>query len=167
MTKLDPEICREIKNARKAAKISQSELSKEVGCLQSALSMFEQGDGTKLNDEVVKRLAAKFGIDLTKKATVSAPNVPKVDIAALKFASQAPVNIPVRGFCPNSACPSNNAYQVDGRTFLKPDRSSADPVGGRFCAVCGEVLEKRCPNCGASVHDGAVCSLCGEPYIHI
>lgn len=167
MTNLDPEICREIKLARKAAKISQSELSKEVGCLQSALSMFEQGDGTKLNDEVVKRLAVKFGIDLEKKKSAPARERPGVSAAAVRFASVSPAGSPDRGFCPNPSCPSNGAYQVDGRTFLKPDRTAADPVGGRFCAVCGEVLEKRCPNCGAPVHDGAVCSLCGDAYVVI
>lgn len=166
MTKLDPEICREIRLARKAAKISQSELSKEVGCLQSALSMFEQGDGTKLNDAVVKRLAVKFGIDLEKKAAPEQEYAP-VSAAAVRFASVTPVDTPERGFCPNPSCPSNSAYQVEGRTFLRPDRKSADPVGGRFCAVCGEVLEKRCPNCGAPVHDGAVCSLCGDAYVVI
>jgi hypothetical protein len=38
-------------------------------------------------------------------------------------------------------------------------------VGGKFCAVCGEVLEKRCPNCNAPIHEGAVCSFCGSPYV--
>ena len=36
---------------------------------------------------------------------------------------------------------------------------------GTVCALCGEILERRCPNCGAPVHAGAICSLCGQPYI--
>ena len=160
MISLDPEICKKIKVARRMAKLSQSVVAAEVGCLQSALSMFEQGDGTKLNDDVVKRLAEKFHIDLTEKSEEK------------KVVVQSVVHSPVvlnnvRGFCPNPQCPSNHAYEVDGRTLILPDRSKADPVGGKFCAFCGEVLEKRCPNCGAPVHDGAICSLCGDPYVAI
>ena len=153
MTNLSPEICRELKEARRAAKLSQSVVASEVGCKQSALSMFEQGDGTKLNDTVIRKLAEKFGVSLEVKSPASE----SADVCQVASAS--------RGFCPNPKCPSNAAYEVDGRTLLKPDRAAADPAGGKFCALCGEILEKRCPNCGASVHDGAICSLCGEPYV--
>ena len=155
MTNLSPEICFKLRDARRVAKLSQSELSAEVGCKQSALSMFEQGDGTKLNDAVIGKLAKKFGVSLESSAPVSL----LTGVSTVATAS--------RGFCPNPKCPSNAAYAVDGRTFLRPDRAAADPAGGKYCALCGEVLEKRCPNCGAPVHDGAICSFCGEPYITI
>lgn len=135
--------------------MSQSELAAEVGCKQSALSMFEQGNGTKLNDSVIGKLSKKFGVSLEEKAPVNKLTGTCLTASAL------------RGFCPNPKCPSNAAYAVDGRTFLRPDRAAADPAGGKFCALCGEVLEKRCPNCGASVHDGAICSFCGEPYVAV
>ena len=69
MTNLSPEFCLKVKEARRAARLSQSVLAAEVGCKQSALSMFEQGDGTKLNDDVIGALAKKFDIplDLGKK----------------------------------------------------------------------------------------------------
>ena len=155
MTNLSPEICFRLRDARRAAKISQSELSAEVGCKQSALSMFEQGDGTKLNDEVIGKLAKKFGVSLAAEAPVS-------ELTGTCLVASAS-----RGFCPNPKCPSNAVYAVDGRTLLRPDRSAADPVCGKFCALCGEILEKRCPNCGAPVHDGAICSFCGKPYVSI
>ena len=154
MINLSSEICQKLKEARRAAKLSQSVVAAEVGCKQSALSMFEQGDGTKLNEVVIRKLAEKFGVSLTER-----PPVP-VQIPA-------PVSVGERGFCPNPHCPSNQADEVEGRTFRRPDRSAADPVGGKFCAVCGEILEKRCPNCGAALHDGAVCSFCGDPYVPI
>ncbi len=164
MIHLDPKFCFSIRDARKAARLSQSELAAEVGCKQSALSMFEQGAGTKLNDEVVQRLAAKFSIKLPS-ADASAAESPDMPPAALlpRPLPNAPVDR--RGFCPNVHCPSHRVYEVDGRTFLKPDRAAQDPVGGRFCAVCGEILEHVCPTCGGPLHDGAVCSFCGSPYL--
>ena len=152
---MSPEICLKLKDARRAAKLSQRELASEVGCKHSALSMFEQGDGTKLNDAVIGKLAKKFGVSLEASVSASGFTGPAVAASAS------------HGFCPNPKCPSIAAYGVVGRTFLRPDRTAADPAGGKFCALCGEVLEKRCPNCGAPVHDGAICSFCGEPYVTI
>ncbi len=155
---LSPEICIKIKNARREKGLSQSLLAKEVGCKQSALSMFEQGDGTKLNDDVIKKLCLKFGIELPEVASKDDP---------LPQRPLIPANTLVRGFCPNASCPSHTSYEVDGRKFLRPDRNVQDPVGGKYCAVCGEIIEKVCPNCFAPVHDGAVCSICGESYVAI
>ena len=154
MINLDREICFKIREARRTAGLSHSSLSREVGCKQSALSMFEQGDGTKLNEETIKKLCAKFKIELPKKSIVE---------AAVE-ATFAPAVGRV-GFCPNPSCPAHVKYFVDGKVFLQPTRERQDPAGGKFCAVCGEVLEKACPNCGAPVHDGAVCTFCGIPYI--
>lgn len=150
MKALHPEICFKLRDARRLAGLSQHVLAAEVGCKQSALSMFEQGRPTKLSTEVVEKLAKKLGVDLS--AAAPSPDSPAV-------------YAPGSGFCPNPQCPSNRAYQVAGRVLYSPDRAAADPVGGRFCAVCGEVLERFCPNCGALVHAGAVCSHCGQPYI--
>lgn len=156
MINLNRDFCGKLKEARRKAKLSQSELAAEVGCNQSALSMFESGDPTKLNDEVVGKLAKKFNLSLTPVA------------GADEVAVQAPVSVPRAagsGFCPNRHCPTNRAFEVEELTLYLPDRAMADPVGGRFCAMCGEVLERRCPSCGATVHAGAICSHCGEPYV--
>lgn len=155
MTNLNPIICKKIKEARRAQGISQSALANEVGCKQSALSMFEQGDGRKLNDEVIIKLAEKFGVSLEENEKINESGPAEI----------TPVFEPGKGFCPNPGCPSNHAYIVDGRSYCKPERNLCDPVGGRFCAVCGEVLEKHCPNCNSPVHEGAVCSFCGQSYI--
>ena len=121
--------------------------------------MFEQGDGTKLNDEVIDRLAKKFGISLQDSKVKEADGYLDV-LPTVKRPEEI-----LRGFCPNPHCPTNHPYLVDGRSFRQPDREKADPVGGKFCAFCGEILEKQCPNCGAQIHDGAFCSSCGEPYV--
>jgi transcriptional regulator with XRE-family HTH domain len=151
MTNLSPEICKKIRDARRSQGISQSILALEVGCKQSALSMFEQGDGRKLNDDVITKLAKKFGISLEEPLA-------EKDLSSCLFEAN-------KGFCPNPHCPSNHVYAVEGRKYYRPERTLSDPVGGKFCALCGEVLERRCPNCGSPVHDGAVCSYCGEAYI--
>ena len=157
MKKLNPEFCAQVRDARRASKLSQSIVASEVGCHQSALSAFEQGDCTKLGDDVVERLSKKFGIDIESPKPVAADSAHSVQ-RHCDFASGS-------GFCPNPRCPTNHPYQVEGRDYFKPDRSMADPVGGRFCAMCGEALERKCPNCGAPVHDGGFCSLCGDPYV--
>ena len=118
--------------------------------------MFEQGDGTKLNDEVIGRLLKKFGIEIKNK---------EEEPGRSPAFGAPPSGLAGRGFCPNPHCPSHHAYEVDGRRLLRPNREEQDPAGGRFCAICGEILERRCPNCGAAVHDGAVCTFCGAPYI--
>ena len=158
VTRLDPQFCRAVALARRCAKLSQRELADEVGCKQSALSMFESGDGTKLNDEVINRIAKKFSLALPKESGGS-------DGDKCPSRGGGAAALPARGFCPNPECPSNHAYEVSGRRLYRPDREAADPVGARYCAICGEVLERRCPNCGAAVHEGAICSFCGDAYV--
>ena len=158
MTNLDPEICRKAREARKQAGLSQSVVARDIGCKQSALSMFEQGDGTKLGREAIENLCRKFSIPLP-------PQAEKDVSGASGFFTQRFSGGGERGFCPNPNCPSHHVYKVEGKRFFKPDRNEQDPVGGKFCAVCGEVLEKSCPNCNAPLHEGAVCSFCGMPYV--
>ena len=159
MTNLNPNICYKIRDARRAAKISQSELAAEIGCKQSAISMFEQGNPTKLNSATVQKIAEKFSISLEESGEEARP--------APAVLASFPAETVVKGFCVNPCCPSNRRIMVGERQLILPDRKLADPVGGRFCAMCGEVLEKRCPSCGSPVHDGAVCSFCGEVYVMI
>ena len=149
MKNLNPEFCKNVKLARREAGLTQGQLAAEVGCKQSALSMFEQGDGTKLNDEVIEKLAKKFNLSLTPSVSPAQVNTPPLH----------------HGFCPNPHCPTNKEYFVEEIRLFLPDRETADPVGGKYCAMCGELLERVCPNCGAPVHAGAICSLCGQPYI--
>ena len=158
MKNISPEICRQIAQARRDSGVSQSALAAELGCKQPALSMFEAGDGTKLSDQTVKRLAGKFGISLeTPPDAVNAGSPGDVVL---------PEGFSGGGYCPNCHCPSNFPYIVDGRLFLRPSRKVAAPVpGAKRCAVCGEVLETRCPACGAPLNDGACCAICGMAYV--
>ena len=159
MKNLSPVFCKSVKLARREAGLTQGQLATEVGCKQSALSMFEQGDGTKLNDEVIEKLAKKFNLSLSPSP---AKPLNSVDNQTIKQSNNQTI---LRGFCPNPNCPTNKEYFVEEIRLFLPDREAADPVGGKYCAMCGELLERKCPNCGAPVHAGAICSLCGQPYV--
>ncbi len=158
MKNLSIEFCRSVKSARREAGLTQGQLAAEVGCKQSALSMFEQGDGTKLNDDVIDKLAKKFNLSYNQGQS-SASTPANCQLPTTNY------QLIARGFCPNPHCPSNHEYFVEEIRLFRPDREAADPVGGKYCAMCGELLEKKCPNCGAPVHSGAICSLCGQPYV--
>jgi transcriptional regulator with XRE-family HTH domain len=159
MLGISKEFCLRVKEERRSRAISQSELAAAVGCKQSAISMFEQGDPTKLSDEAVQKLAEKFSLKLVDFKSSSAAEVQSFS------AITKPIYTSSRGFCPNPKCPSNEQYEVEGHIYYYPNRMKADPVGGRFCAYCGEVLEKVCPNCQKPLHDGGICSFCATPYI--
>ncbi len=155
MADLDIEICRRFKTARKEKGLSQSFLAGQVGCKQSALSAFENGNSTKLSDAIVGKLSETLGVSLK---------------AAPKKELSPPVIVPgviVRGFCPDANCPSNVPYMVGEKLFFRPLRAKAAPGGGTRCVCCGEVLERRCPACGAPLNEGACCGTCGSPYISV
>ena len=161
MKNLSPEICRQIGKARRDMGLSQTALARELGCKQPALSMFEAGDGTKLSDEAVQKLAERFGISLEP-----VPDVAEAGSIALGSGPGSSSSGRLSAFCPNCHCPSNVPYLVEGRLFLSPLLNGASPVdGARRCAFCGEVLEIRCPSCGGHLNTGACCCLCGAPYV--
>lgn len=162
MTNLSTEICLKFKEARKAKGLNQSALARAVGCQQSAISMFEGGMTTKLSDEVVKKMADYLGVTLEQEKKSEEGVV--TDSSSIVSGSVQPVVVN-RGFCPNCHCPSNVPYVVEGRIFYRPTRAIASPAGGSRCAQCGEILETRCPVCGAPLNDGACCSVCGSGYV--
>ena len=138
------------KDARRALGLTQTELAAELGCHQAALSMFEKGKSTKLSEEYVLKLATRLKIDL--KALLGSEE------SATESFQQTIVST---GFCPDPDCPSNTAYAVGERTFFRITLQK-----GRYCAHCGEVLEKSCPSCGAVLNEGGCCTMCGRPYVN-
>ena len=149
MQNIPKTVCQKFKDARRTLGLTQSALAREVGCQQAALSMFESGRPTKLSDDYVVKIAARLNLDLAQL----------IDTAK-KLAEPIPLRTATIGFCPDPECPSNTAYAVGERTFLRVTLQK-----GIYCAQCGEVLERRCPACGAVLNEGACCTMCGAPYV--
>jgi transcriptional regulator with XRE-family HTH domain len=128
--------------------MTQSALAQAVGCKQSAVSMLESGQPEKLSKETAEKIAKLLGVDLDAPAENATPD------------SRPPAPNPLSGYCPNAACPSNVPYAVQGELFFWP---RLQPLArGGHCVACGELLEPRCPHCGAPVTtDGGCCPACG------
>lgn len=151
MNSISSKICIKFKDARRALGLTQTALAHEIGCHQAALSMFEKGNPTKLSEEYVNRLSARLGLDIKALSE---------ELAAEEKESVSRLASVATGFCPEPECPSNSPYSVAWRTLYRVTLQK-----GRYCAHCGEVLETRCPHCGAAINDGACCSSCGSPYV--
>ena len=156
MSRVSRELCLRFAEARRAKGLRQTELAAQVGCTQSALSMFEGGQPTKLSEETVKKLSDLLGVPLLEEVSPSRTMSANGSYESLDV---------IHGFCPNCQCPSNVPYVVDGRLIYRPSRKEASPTGGIRCAQCGELLEMKCPSCGAPLNEGACCAVCGAGYV--
>lgn len=152
--------CLRLKEARKTKGLSQTALAQIVGCKQSALSMFEAGDPTKISDDTVKKLADHLGVELVSEEKKEEESIENQLSASFSQAGRLSVS-----FCPNGHCPSNIPYVVEGKLFYRPSRQAFPSTGGTRCVHCGDVLETRCPTCGAPVNEGACCAVCGQSYV--
>ena len=73
--------------------------------------------------------------------------------------------IGARARCPNFECPSNLPYWVGGQLLFLPLGTAGS---GTHCAICGEVLERACPHCGAPVlAPCGCCEACGSPLVEL
>ena len=151
-----------LRRARQAANLRQGELAKQVGCTQSALSMYEGGKASALAQETVRKLAETLGVALPAgfgdDGKTAAPAGPLAPGSAFPAAGIVPVR-----FCPNFQCLSNVPYSVGGQVLFLPLGSAGCAA---HCAICGELLEKACPSCGAPVlRRGGCCGECGAPLV--
>ncbi|MDO4527890.1 MAG: helix-turn-helix domain-containing protein [bacterium] len=143
----------QIKSARLQRHLSQSALAQLVGCKQSALSMFECGRMTALNDQTIGKLCEVLGL--------LPPTASERSVAVV---SEQPVL--TRAFCPNPECPSNLPYHVNGMDVGVPRRLMVSEATC-YCQWCGEILERACPECQAPIQQGAFCSQCGHAYVQL
>ncbi|MDA3923559.1 MAG: helix-turn-helix transcriptional regulator [Kiritimatiellae bacterium] len=148
MAHLPTEFCKQVAAARRAQGITQSALAKSAGCKQSAVSMFESGHPEKLSMEAVEKIAKILNIPLE----------------AQKHKELPAASCSKKGYCPNSACLSNIPYIINCDLFIWPKLIGlTDEL--KYCSICGEVLERSCPQCGGQVTEGACCGICGHPRV--
>jgi len=141
-----------LSEARRSHGMTQSALAKEVDCKQSAISMMERGKEDALAWPKIEAIAEIFEIDVS----AFAPKQPPSTIC------QSPDTHQI--FCPIFDCPSNIPYVVNGKLYALP-HATANPAD-KYCTYCGELLEKTCPECGASITTkSACCKDCGTQYI--
>ncbi len=141
-----------LRRGRLAAGLTQSALAERVGCQQSALSMLERGRLTAVSRETLAKIAEAVGVALP------AGTIPPSAAAAAALP-------PGFAFCPDFQCLSNLPYFVGGELLLLPLGSAGDGV---HCAVCGELLARACPACGAAVsRAGGCCTACGAPLVAV
>jgi len=147
----------QVRRRRRAEGLTQSALAGEVGCTQSAVSMFESGRSDALSAETRKRIAERLGLEAPAARAAGAAS------------GEGELLREVCKYCPVDDCPSNVPYAVRGALHFKPALVAAPADRPTYCAWCGEVLESACPNpaCGAAVTAGAFCRICGTRYVPV
>ena len=143
-------ICR---NIRRQSGLTQSELARQAGCTQSAVSMFEAGRPEALAQDKVVGIAEILGIDIKSLGKQETSPGARVTLS-LKY-------------CPVDECPSNVPYVIRSQLCFKPAMVEALASESTVCGLCAEPLEVRCPNeaCRASLREGGFCWKCGSPYV--
>ena len=141
----------QVRDARRQKSLTQAELARQAGCTQSALSMFESGQGAALATETLRKIAELLGLAFEEPAPV---------------AVATPFALPRRVFCPNFQCPSAVPYFVGGELLIRPGFYDAQGAE-KYCPHCGEVCVATCPTCHAAVgkEPGACCKVCGKALV--
>lgn len=142
-----------VRDARCSKGMTQSQLAEAVGCKQSAVSMFESGRVDVLSQKTLMAIAEQLGLDVK---SLSAMDARPLTARSL-----------VLKCCSIDSCPSNIPYTVQGRLRYAPAMIESPAAEQTRCAMCGDVLEDRCPNaaCRAELNEGAFCQKCGTVYV--
>lgn len=154
MEKAESSFYTALRLARQAQNLTQGALAAEVGCKQSAISMLEKGKPDAVNRETLEKIATRLHVDLPP--VFSKESTP-ISIPARQDTAQ------VRTFCPDAQCLSNIPFALGERVLFFPRKRFLNE--GTRCPWCGELVESRCPECGAPVREGACCTACGASYV--
>ena len=135
-----------IRGARRKRGLTQAALAHQIGSTQPQISAFEAGRADVLAKDKILKLAEILEVNLEAVVT------------------------PVPGalcYCPNADCPANDPYVIGNEVVIKPTFLRAESSRQMWCRVCGEVLERRCPDpaCNAPIARGMFCGACGQRYV--
>ena len=113
----------QVRRRRRSEGLTQSELAGEVGCTQSAVSMFESGRLDALSAETQHRIAKRLGLEPpAERAGGSGSDAVKRAQTVCKY-------------CPVDDCPSNVPYAVRGALHFKPSLMEAVADTPTYCAL--------------------------------
>jgi transcriptional regulator with XRE-family HTH domain len=139
---------------RREAGLSQQELAERCGVKQSAISGFERhGSAAQaLSVEKLRQVADLLGIVVDEAQVKARPHAARLALF----------------YCPDPDCPSTHVYPLGAQTAYRPRFVRAEAEVPFHCPDCGEICEKRCPECGTPISErlrGAFCSDCGKPLV--
>lgn len=139
-----------LRDARRKLGLTQAELARRVSCAQSAVCMMENGRADALSRETLAKIGAVLGVSIPEA----------VSGAGFGGGERSGGGVAI---CPNPDCPTILPYRVGGELCLLP---RAHVGGGTRCPLCGEVLLRACPECGAPIRAGsAFCVECGAAHV--
>lgn len=135
-----------VRQARLAKHLTQAQLAQRVGCTQSAISHFENGDFSALSQETLQKIQ-----------TVISPD------------REAVASSDVLAFCPNPDCSVALTLVNQGSLAIRPAmyRITSKTVAVH-CKICGSLLEYGCRSCLTPLVDGALfCVGCGTALVEV
>lgn len=140
--------------ARKAQHLTQADLARRIGCGQSAISYFENGNTGVLSDQLIERLGVVLGVERVFEESAEIEEIILEKPGTLAF-------------CPESDCPGAWHEMVKGEHVIYPAffEISAGPSLAH-CPMCRSQLEVGCLECLTSLTDGAAfCAGCGTMLV--
>jgi transcriptional regulator with XRE-family HTH domain len=140
-----------LREARRSKRLTQVQLSDQIGCSQSQISELEQGIPNAVSRDLLERIATSLEVDLLEYDRPEITTTPPSSSYS---------------FCTNQLCPAARPFIVRGKFPMKPHFIPVTS-GAKNCEFCGEVLASKCERggCGFPVHPGFFCRQCSQPYI--
>lgn len=135
-----------VRQARLAKHLTQAQLADRVGCTQSAISHFENGDFSALSQETLLKIQA-----------------------VVSSAHEAVAPSEVLAFCPNPDCSVALTTVNQGTLSIRPVmyRITSKTVAVH-CKICGSLLDYGCRSCLTPLVDGAsFCVGCGTSLVQV
>jgi transcriptional regulator with XRE-family HTH domain len=145
----------QIKAARKAQHLTQAALAEKIGCGQSSISYFENGNTGVLSGELIELLGATLGVERVFDDSTQLDD----------FTHEKPGTL---AFCPEPDCPRAWHEVVVKKHVIYP--AFFEVTAGSnltHCPDCGSELETGCLKCLTPLVDNSgFCTGCKAALVH-